>query len=505
MSRHLLKDFETYKNARRDFVRIVAEEASRPSNVQTLIDLEVLSLLRPLLLDNVSAIQQTAALAIGRLANSSEQIAIRVADAGILPEIVAGLNSQDKYIKQNSCFVIRTIAKHSAALAQKCVDSKALDPLVKCLESFESKVRESAAWALGFIATHTPELAQAVVDAGSVQFLITAVQEPELSLKRIAVSSLGDIAKHNPELAQNVIDARAIPTIAPLLKDSDSKLKHQVCATLAHIAKHSVESAELVVEAEIFPAAMHCLKDKEPGVRKAAATLIREIVKHTQELAQLVIRVDGAAALVQFLRPEQNNEPLHAVMAIGYIASFSQSLATSLLQADAAAAVLYVFTTAKLDHVKSSAAWTLGQLGKHSSETASKLASLNVLALLLEAHNSKEASEDLQLKTKRALKMIIEKCSEIEALQPLIERSPEAVLKYVLEQISKLLPKNAKMRVPFVTSGGFQAVQKIKAEPGSKIRDFIDAINACFPDQAVRFYSPQYPQALIQEIEHFDA
>ena len=99
MSRQLIKEFETYKNARRDFVRTIAEEASRPANVQALIDLQVLSLLRPLLLDNVAAIQTTAALAIGRLANGSEQVATKVVNAGILPEIVAGLSSSDKYIQ----------------------------------------------------------------------------------------------------------------------------------------------------------------------------------------------------------------------------------------------------------------------------------------------------------------------------------------------------------------------------------------------------------------------
>lgn len=124
--------------------------------------------------------------------------------------------------------------------------------------------------------------------------------------------------------------------------------------------------------------------------------------------------------------------------------------------------------------------------------------------LLLDGHNDDTAGEDLKLKTKRALKFIVEKTTEVEALQPLIARAPPKILKYVLEQISKLLPKNPKARVPFVQSGGFQAVQKIQAEPGSKLRDYIDAINNCFPDQAVRFYSPTYPQALMQEIESYD-
>jgi HEAT repeat protein len=154
--------------------------------------------------------------------------------------------------------------------------------------------------------------------------------------------------------------------------------------------------------------------------------------------------------------------------------------------------------------VKSAAAWALGQLGKHSPEQASQLTQLNALSLLLDAHKDENGGDDLKLKTKRALKAIIEKCNEIEALQPLIDPAPANIQKAVLEQISKLLPKNPKAKVPFMESGGFQSVQKIVAEPGSKIREYIDLINQCYPEQAIRFYSPQYQQELIQEIEATD-
>jgi hypothetical protein len=87
----------------------------------------------------------------------------------------------------------------------------------------------------------------------------------------------------------------------------------------------------------------------------------------------------------------------------------------------------------------------------------------------------------------------------------LIEPAPDKIKKYVLEQIAKLLPKNPKAKVPFVTSGGFQSVQKIVPEPGSKIREYIDLINQCYPEQAVRYYSPQYPQDLISEIEAMES
>jgi len=39
----------------------------------------------------------------------------------------------------------------------------------------------------------------------------------------------------------------------------------------------------------------------------------------------------------------------------------------------------------------------------------------------------------------------------------------------------------------FVTSGGLKKVQEIKAEPGSAIQEYINAINSCYPEEIVRF------------------
>ena len=53
----------------------VADLAHRPQNIEALQNAGVMALLRPLLLDTVPSIQQSAALALGRLANYSEELA----------------------------------------------------------------------------------------------------------------------------------------------------------------------------------------------------------------------------------------------------------------------------------------------------------------------------------------------------------------------------------------------------------------------------------------------
>lgn len=55
----------------------------------------VMALLRPLLLDSVPSIQQSAALALGRLANYSDELAEAVVSNEILPQLVYSLAEQN--------------------------------------------------------------------------------------------------------------------------------------------------------------------------------------------------------------------------------------------------------------------------------------------------------------------------------------------------------------------------------------------------------------------------
>ena len=167
--------FETYQKARTQFVQTVSELASRPQNIESLQNNGVMQLLRPLLLDIVPTVQQTAAMALGRLANYNDDLAEAVVKGDILPQLVYSLAEQNvstrthtlvghhlmggvvfvqRFYKKAASFVLRAVAKHSPELAQSVVDCGALDALVICLEEFDPGVKESAAWALGYIARH---------------------------------------------------------------------------------------------------------------------------------------------------------------------------------------------------------------------------------------------------------------------------------------------------------------------------------------------------------------
>lgn len=87
--------FDQYQKARSVFVQTISEMASRPQNIETLQNAGVMQLLRPLLLDIVPNIQQTAAIALGRLANYNDDLAEAVVKGDILPQLVYSLAEQN--------------------------------------------------------------------------------------------------------------------------------------------------------------------------------------------------------------------------------------------------------------------------------------------------------------------------------------------------------------------------------------------------------------------------
>jgi 3-methyladenine DNA glycosylase AlkD len=395
---------------------------------------------------------------------------------------------------------LRAVAKHNHRLAEAVVNSGAIDALVECLQQFDYGVKEAAAWALGNIAKHNGELAQSVVDHESVPLLLLCVKEPELSLKKVAASALGYICGHSPELAQAVVDAEGIQDISPLIENP--KVKRQACTCLANIAKHSVALAEIVVDGEIFPKIFTLLGDPDdPAVRKNAANCIREIAKHTPELSAHIVNSGGLPYLVAYVKNGEGDAKLPGIMTLGFISAFSETMATSVIEANAIAPLGKALAAGNSDHVKSAAAWALGQIGRHSSMHAQRVAEANIFKALLDTYFAPTSSDDLKQKCKRSLKSVIQKCTYLDALNPLLqENAPENILKHVVKQYSKVLARDVEAKKKFVTTKGLARLQKIRTED-EEFQETIKLINTFYPEEVVRYYSPNYDRELLDKIE----
>jgi len=288
-----------------------------------------------------------------------------------------------------------------------------------------------------------------------------------------------------------------------MILNPDAKLKRQVLSCFSQISKHSVELAEMVVEAEIFPSVLTCLKDNDELVMKNTATLIREIAKHTPELCQLIMNAGGIGAVIDYIGETKGTIRLPGIMMLGYVAAHSETLAMAVIMSKGVSQLAIILSEEQEDHIKAATVWALGQIGGHTPEHAKAIAVSNVLPRLLQSYISSESSEDLQMKSKTALKKILQKCVYLPSLEPLLHDAPSNILKHVVAQYSKVLPNDPQARRLFVTSGGLKKVQEIETESGTPLEEHIRAINNCFPEEIVRYYSPGYSEALLQRVESF--
>lgn len=142
------------------------------------------------------------------------------------------------------------------------------------------------------------------------------------------------------------------------------------------------------------------------------------------------------------------------------------------------------------------------QIGRHTPDHAKSVADTGALATLVSLEGDAAASEDLRTKCRRALKGIIAKLTHLPALDALVHRNlPEGVMKMVLEQVGKVLANDPPGRAQFVHSGGLAAVQQMAEAPGSKLREAVEIINSCYPEEIVKYYSPSYSQQLLEKLE----
>jgi len=74
-----------------------------------------------------------------------------------------------------------------------------------------------------------------------------------------------------------------------------------------------------------------------------------------------------------------------------------------------------------------------------------------------------------------------------------------------LLQVGKVLANDPSGRTQFVHSGGLAAVQQLREAPASKLREAVEIINSCYPEEVVRYYSPSYSQQLLQKLESMAA
>jgi len=509
--------FETFARARLEFVRNIASLSERPEYLESLLDEDAFGMLRGLLHDKVPTVQQTAALAVGRMAGFSTELSEELVKSGILEQLTASMRGSTGGHMKAGAFVIRSVAKHSEDLCQYCVEAGCCETLAFCMEQLDTSVREAAAQSLATIALHAGAQAARVVASGALPLLVAAMQEPEPALKKAAAACLGEVAKHSPELAAAVVQAGGLPALTALMRHGEAKVRRQVCNSLAQIVKHTPSLAEAAVDARAFPVTLVCMQDADAGVRRNAAVCMREVVKHSEQLASVVVECGGVGSAIEYITSRARGaDRLAAVMSLGFISAYGEGLAQRVIDAAGVPALKDVMLEEKEDHIRAASVWAVGQTGRHSPSHARALAEADVLRHVLDAHLADESSDDLREKSKRCLKAVVAQCDHVMALQSLLAAAPGNIAKAILRQVTSVLRVDNEQRKQFLASGGLKLVQTLIISAGGpsghgagrptpaasdpELVELVNDVNMCFPAEVVQYCRPDYLHRLGERI-----
>lgn len=348
-----------------------------------------------------------------------------------------------------------------------------------------------------------PALAEEVVKAGAIEQLSLCLEDPEASLKKVATMTLSEIGKHNAELAEKIANnAGTLRALAGCMVDRDWELRQYACACLANIAKHNEELAQKVAGADIFTKLISCIKDEKVNVQKQAVLCVKEISCHSLDLAKVVCDMGGVIPfVVEYLNSAKGSAKLHGIMTIGYVAGFDHDLAKSVVHAKAHIALVNALREKNDNHIKAAASWSLGQIGRHSSELARELADQKALDELLIAYMSAQEKEELKSMSRKALKYIIHQCMEMDPLRSLLEVADEKMLKHIVSQMAIILKAKPETKRTFAERGCLKRLLELEIPPESKLQAAINEIQDLYPPEIIQHYSPEYMNNLLKKLE----
>ncbi|CDO65110.1 armadillo repeat protein PF16, putative [Plasmodium reichenowi] len=502
MSKVIQQIFEEYNRSRIQFTQNVCDYCLKSHNIEILINTDIIILLRPLILDKVPIVQQNATLILGKLASHSEEIALTILENDILPHLIYCLKHENKNYRKNSAYTLQCLARHNEKLAKIVGEDNCIDYLIDGLYEYDIKLKESYINTLCAIIKNDEELSNIVVNKGIIPLLILCLQEKDNNLIKCSINMLSELSKHSTDIAKNIVDNNCLSNLIKFLDNNDIYIKRYTCNCISNIAKHKDELTELIIENDVFPKILYLLKDNDDIVKKNCANCLKEMSKHNEDICKIITRAGTIPFLCDFINISKDHMKLPAILCIGFISSFSETLSLNIIFANTITVLKKCLLQESQDYIKSATVWTLGNIGKHSTEHAKKIADENLLIILVNLYNSNDSSDDLKKKIKEALKLIIQKITDINALQPIFIKSTWPLAKYSILQFSKLLPKNSSSKKGFIQSGCLKYLQEIKnTEEGKKYEIEINNINKTFPEDIVNYYTPGYSDMLIKRID----
>ncbi|KXS20492.1 ARM repeat-containing protein [Gonapodya prolifera JEL478] len=524
---------DRYARDRLAFAHSIAELSAAPFNTNILLSEGTLSLLNPLLKDCSLHVQTSAILAVARLAENSPEAAEAIVHEGLVQTLISCAESSNRHLKRLSLLALRYTSLHASHLARAIAEQGALPRMVAALSDPDPTVKEAAAWGVGAVAGQGADLAASLASLSVLPPLIACAEEPELGVKRAAVAAIGEVAAHGPSLAHALLTHSALPPLLSLLRHPSSTLRRSSLVSISRLC-HTADLAEAVADAGGVESAVRCSAEEDQAVAKAAVGVMEAVVKHSVELAQMAASFGAIGPVVDFLSRARGAAKMPAILTLTHLSCSSESLALACLASSALPALVACLDPCLVPcdlaepDIKAAvaAAACLAQMGRHSSEHARMVGGDGVLEKMAGIATRFKGRSDFA-----AAPLPPNSDSKNAAVRRHSDANmfshPPHILAPTYRQIAKILAKDPAARREMASCGALEAAQRVlhllrppdgpasilNSRPSlpdptpavapelSLLAEAVCEINACFPDEIVRYFTPGYEKDMLARLE----
>lgn len=312
----------------------------------------------------------------------------------------------------------------------------------------------------------------------------------------------------------------------------DTALRRQILLCLASIAKN-IEDRKRILDSLDNNILIECIQSKDVCCQKNALCLINEIVKNSSNLASTIMSKIKPSIFVNYIKENTGEQRLFAIQVISNLSSSYEDNAQNIINSEGHIALAETLIFEKDLKVLSAAAEAFYQICKYKPDITNKIfksedmhhtdKNFNIAYKLLELAVSRiekseisgreedrkrvlQAYSELNEKSKEALEKLIETCSEMNILIPLLEQPDHLnfdttvfgeILRKVVDKMRNLLVNNKPLQTEFFRNKSLKKILDLqKAYP--KLKEEVLAFD--FYDQNVlNYFSDTYEKDLLKK------
>ncbi|KAG9043662.1 Importin subunit alpha-3, partial [Tulasnella sp. UAMH 9824] len=239
-----------------------------------------------------------------------------VIDTGLVPALVALLDSEDTYLqlltapKSEATWIVTNIASGTTAQTGRVVEAGAIPKLVRLSESPSDYASLNAIWALRNIVGDSPSLRDRVEDAGGIDALQIHLDEATTDVDKesiaCAIQSLSRILDRGLKRSE-FIETGVVPRLVHLVANSSSSasIQKRALKCIGYLVNGDDHDTDAAVDAGLVPALLVPVEATDEELCKLALWNASNIAAGSQSQVYALLNCGLLTPTVRILINEQ--------------------------------------------------------------------------------------------------------------------------------------------------------------------------------------------------------